>query len=314
MTALEIRESDIPQLCGQTAIITGGSSGIGLATAKIIASRGAQVIILDLCQPQETLPVAIRYQKCDVSKWSELSAALSNAGPVHIAIANAGRSEDGSYLNDTYDEQGNLLEPTYDVIDTNFRGTLNFIKLALNSMRANNIPGSIVITSSATAYSAEQSLPVYSGTKAALINYMRAMRSTLRDSGITINAVAPAATITGLLPSELAAPIMAAGLPVSTAHFVGLAVVYSAVASEPQRVEAYGKDISEWKQAPGRWNGRTILTLGQQYTEVEGPISDLRCQWFGDKNLRETRLQQAATDFRAGCDSGHGLPSEEALL
>lgn len=298
---------------------TGGSSGIGLATAKILASKGVEVIVLDICQPKETLPAAIRYQKCDISKWPELRAAFSTAGPIHIAIANAGQSEDGSYLTDSYDEQGNLLEPTYNVIDTNFRGTLNFVKLALNSMRKNDIKGSIVITASATAYSAETSLPVYSGTKAAvgdnttlwlceihwwlmrtqLINYMRAMRSNLRGSGITINAVAPAATITGLLPAELAAPIMAAGLPVSTSHFVGLAVAYSAVASEPQKVEAYGKDTGEWKRAPGRWNGRTILTLGQRYTELEGPISDLRHDWFGDDNLRETKLQQAATDFRA---------------
>lgn len=131
-----------------------------------------------------------------------------------------------------------------------------------------------------------------------LINYMRAMRSSIRGSGITINAVAPAATITGLLPADLAAPIMAAGLPVSTAHFVGLAVVYSAVAPEPQKVEAYGKDTDEWKHASGRWNGRTILTLGQRYTELEGPISDCREKWFGEDNLRETKLQQAATDFR----------------
>lgn len=127
---------------------------------------------------------------------------------------------------------------------------------------------------------------------------MRAMRSSLRGTGITINAVAPAATITGLLPADLAAPIMAAGLPVSSAHFVGLAVVYAAVASEPQKVEAYGKDTDEWKQAGGRWNGRTILTLGQRYTELEGPISDCRYNWFGEENLRETKLQQAATDFR----------------
>lgn len=133
-----------------------------------MASRGAQIIILDICEPQETLPAGIRYQKCDISNWSELSAAFKTAGTVHIAVANAGQGEDGSYLNDAYDEQGNLLEPKYNVIDTNFRGTLNFTKLALNSMKRNSIEGSIVITSSATAYSAEQSLPVYSGTKAAV--------------------------------------------------------------------------------------------------------------------------------------------------
>lgn len=133
-----------------------------------MASRGAQVTILDICQPEETLPTGIQYQKCDISNWSELSAVFSAAGPVHIAVANAGQGEDGSYLKDSYDEQGNLLEPSYNVIDTNFRGTLNFIKLALHNMKKNSTEGSIVITSSATAYSAEQSLPVYSGTKAAV--------------------------------------------------------------------------------------------------------------------------------------------------
>lgn len=133
-----------------------------------MASKGAQIIILDICEPQETLPAGIRYQQCDISNWSELSAVFKTAGTVHIAVANAGQGEDGSYLNDAYDEHGNLLEPKYNVIDTNFRGTLNFIKLALNSMKRKNVEGSIVITSSATAYSAEQSLPVYSGTKAAV--------------------------------------------------------------------------------------------------------------------------------------------------
>lgn len=127
------------------------------------------------------------------------------------------------------------------------------------------------------------------------------MRSNTRDTGITINAVAPAATVTKLLPADLAAPIIAAGLPVSTAHFVGLAVAYSAVATEQQKVHAYGKDTDEWKQRPGRWNGRTILTLGERYTELEGPIGDLSSSWFGDDNVRETKLQQAATDFRRDC-------------
>jgi NAD(P)-dependent dehydrogenase (short-subunit alcohol dehydrogenase family) len=153
---------------GPDFAITGGSSGIGLAVAKIMSSRGAQVAILDICEPQETLPAGIRYQKCDISSWTELSAAFSTVGPVHIAIANAGQGEDGSYLTDAYDEHGHLLEPKYNVIDTNFRGTLNFIKLALHNMKKNSIEGSVVITSSATAYSAEQSLPVYSGTKAAV--------------------------------------------------------------------------------------------------------------------------------------------------
>lgn len=129
---------------------------------------------------------------------------------------------------------------------------------------------------------------------------MRSLRSSLRAEDITINCVAPAATITSLLPQHLADPIIAAGLPVSSAEFVGLAVVYSAVATQPQIVELYGKDDIDLLKKASRWNGRTILTLGDKYTELEGPIASLRAKWFGPDNMDLTRNQQAATDFRIG--------------
>ena len=127
---------------------------------------------------------------------------------------------------------------------------------------------------------------------------IRSLRSTIGKDGITINGVAPAATITNLLPKDLAAPIIAAGLPVSDAHFVGLALAYSATATESRRVQAYGKEMDGENEREARWNGRVILTLGDKYTELEESISDLRPWWFGKENLRLTRLQQAATDFR----------------
>lgn len=91
---------------------------------------------------------------------------------------------------------------------------------------------------------------------------------------------------------------MAMGLPVSDAHFVGLALVYSAVAQQGRRVQGYGKDskLDLWKQE--RWNGRVILTLGDSYTELEEPIADLSPFWMGRENLRLTQMQQSATDFR----------------
>lgn len=127
---------------------------------------------------------------------------------------------------------------------------------------------------------------------------MRALRSTIFLDNITINAVAPAATVTALLPPALAKPIIEAGLPVSSAHFVGLALVYSATAMENRRVQAYGKEKEEENERQGRWNGRVILTLKDYYTELEEKTADLRGQWFGEENLKLTRLQQAATDFR----------------
>ena len=128
---------------------------------------------------------------------------------------------------------------------------------------------------------------------------MRALRSLLRDTNITINCVVPAATITNLLPMALARPIMSAGLPVSTAQFVALAIVYSTVASESCKVQCYGKDSNEWRGESGRWNGRTILTLGDRYTELEEKLSGCQFEWFGCDNLRDTRMQQAVTDSRS---------------
>lgn len=186
-------------------------------------------------------------------------------------------------------------------------------------MRKNNIAGSIVVTTSATAYAPEQSLPVYSAAKLAvclpsqrdpldsmsgsneclvqLVGLVRSLRSTIIRDNITINAVAPAATITKLLPAGLAAPIIAAGLPVSSAHFVGVALVWSALGTETRRVEVYGKEDDAQMYKSGRWNGRVILTLGDTYTELEEPVADLRAQWFGKRNMELTRLQQSATDF-----------------
>ncbi|KAJ0271211.1 hypothetical protein Brms1b_009660 [Colletotrichum noveboracense] len=158
MATLSIKEEDIPLQSGRKAIIT----------AKVLAAKGADVVILDISEPEETLPSTIRFRTCDISQWSDLRDAFADVGIIHIAVANAGQSEDGTYLTDSFDAQGNLLEPNYDVIDVNLRGTLNFVKLALHNMRSNQTKGSIVLTSSATAYLAEQSLPVYSGTKAAV--------------------------------------------------------------------------------------------------------------------------------------------------
>ena len=90
----------------------------------------------------------------------------------------------GDWLNDSFEDGGDcgadkLKEPEYKVMDVNLRGVLNFIKLAIRAMRKNGDAaeasgrdkpsgGSIVITSSATAYAPEQSLPVYSASKLAV--------------------------------------------------------------------------------------------------------------------------------------------------
>jgi len=149
-------------------IRTGGASGIGLAAVKILTSKGADAFILDLAHPDDGIPSGATFIQCDTTSWADLQSAFKHVKHVDIAIANAGVSEEEDYFEDRFDESGELLEPQYKVIDVNFRGVLNFVKLALSYMRRQGKGGSVVITSSATAYAAEQSLPVYSATKQAV--------------------------------------------------------------------------------------------------------------------------------------------------
>ncbi|KAF1993249.1 NAD(P)-binding protein [Amniculicola lignicola CBS 123094] len=280
MTSLKITIDSIPRLDGKVAIIT--------------------VHILDIFKPSdEELAIPnLTYHACDISKWSDLLAVFKQVGTVDFAFANAGISETFDVFADEFNEAGELKEPNYPVLDVNLKSVLNFVKIAWSTMKRNGTHGSIVITTSATGYVPEQSLPVYAAGKAALMNLIRALRSITPLDNITINGVAPAATVTRLLPSHLAAPIIAQGLPVSSSEFVGLALVYSATATQDRRVQAYGKEKDEEGSFKGRWNGRVILTLGDQYTEIEEPLSRSREIWWGKRNLELTRAQQAVTDFR----------------
>ncbi len=133
-----------------------------------------------------------------------------------------------------------------------------------------------------------------------MVGLVRALRSVLIRDNITINAVAPFVTTTAMAPEEAIAPLKGLGVRISSAEFVGLALVYSAVARQTRRVELYGKETEKDIFEDGRWNGRVILTLGDTYTEVEEAFSESRGLWVGSEVLRSIRHQQAVLDFRHG--------------
>ena len=85
-----------------------------------------------------------------------------------MVFANAGVPEREHYFDDRLDDDGLLLEGPSSVIDVNLKGMLNIIKLSWYTMKKEKIQGSIVITTSATAYVPWQSLAVYSSVKLAV--------------------------------------------------------------------------------------------------------------------------------------------------
>ncbi|TQN65039.1 Short-chain dehydrogenase/reductase ATR7, partial [Colletotrichum shisoi] len=299
-----------------------GSSGIGLAAARIFASKGAKVHVLDRVPIDWDFDIfmipgrvdddggtrreklgrdvdvdaGIEFHECDITSWKQLSSVFSRIPHVDVAVANAGVSEEVDYFADIVYEAGELVEPEYSVLDVNVRATLNFIKLALSKFGKQGPGGSLVITTSATAYSPEQGLPVYSASKLFLVGLIRSLRPSIKKFGAVINGVAPAATISKLLPGTLAAQIIQAGAPVSSAFHVGLAVVFSATATQDHQVEAYGRDDPAEVQSGGRWNGRVIVSLGDRWTEVEEPTASLRPQWFGEWPTEMTAFQQTIID------------------
>ena len=132
---------------------------------RILAAKCAKTYILDLNEPEDTLPPGVAFIKCSTTSWSDLKNAYKQAGHVDIAIANAGVSEEQDYFEDLLDGASELIEPKYNVIDVKFRGVLMFCKLAVSYTRRQKSGSSIVVTASATAYAPEQNLPVYSATK-----------------------------------------------------------------------------------------------------------------------------------------------------
>lgn len=111
---------------------------------------------------------SIQFRQCDITNWKSLRDTFLSFKHIDIAVANAGVSEDPGYFTDILDQEGQLKEPAHHVVDVNFRSVLNFTKLALRQFQKQQPGNSLVITSSATAYSPEQSLPVYSATKLAV--------------------------------------------------------------------------------------------------------------------------------------------------
>jgi NAD(P)-dependent dehydrogenase (short-subunit alcohol dehydrogenase family) len=189
------------RLAGKVAIVTGGGSGIGLATARRFATEGARVMLGDidgdrLATAQAELGNAVAGQRCDVRVESDVealvAATIERFGRLHIAFANAGVGSFGRVVDvDTAEWMR--------VIEVNLLGPLLTIKHAARHM---DDGGSIILTASLNAVQAGEGMSAYCCSKAALAMLAQVAAMELGPERIRVNAVGP-----GLVRTNLSEPM-----------------------------------------------------------------------------------------------------------
>ena len=188
-------EIEMGRLEGKIAVITGGNSGIGLATAKRFVAEGAEIFITgrrqeELDRAVEEIGSGVTAVQGDVSRLDDLerlfAAVRAKSGRIDVLFANAGLGKLAPL--------GTIDEASFDLtFDVNVKGTLFTVQKALPLMQAG---GSIILTGSTTGSTGTPAFSVYSATKAAIRNFARSWALDLRGTGIRVNVLSPGATET----------------------------------------------------------------------------------------------------------------------
>ena len=178
------------KLEGKIALVTGGNSGIGLATAKRFVSEGASVFITgrrdaELAAAVKAIGANVTGVQGDVSNLGDLDRLFarigSDKGRLDILFANAGVA--------TYAPLGTITEEHYDsIFDVNVKGLLFTVQKALPLMPDG---ASIILNASIVASKGLPANSVYSATKAAVRSFARTWTTDLKDRRIRVNAVSP---------------------------------------------------------------------------------------------------------------------------
>ena len=191
------------KLDGKTALITGGTSGIGLATAKKFVDEGAYVFVTGRRDPELAAAVKkiasnVTGIKGDVSSFDDLDRVFAQIrhekGKLDIVFANAGVAK--------YARLGSITEELYDsIFDINVKGLLFTVQKALPLMPDG---AAIILNASIVASKGLAANSVYSATKAAVRSFARTWTTDLKDRRIRVNAISPGSTDTPGLSELLA--------------------------------------------------------------------------------------------------------------
>jgi 2-keto-3-deoxy-L-fuconate dehydrogenase len=170
------------ELSGLAAVVTGGGSGIGLATARLLAERGARVAVLDLKPGDEFLGLSADVRD-DASVRLAIDTAAERLGGIDIVVNNAGIGAAGTVADNPDDEW-------HQVFDVNVVGIVRVTRAALPYLRASG-HAVVVNTCSAAATMGLPQRALYSATKGAVLSLTLAMAADHVHEGIRVNCVNP---------------------------------------------------------------------------------------------------------------------------
>jgi 2-hydroxycyclohexanecarboxyl-CoA dehydrogenase len=182
------------RLEGRIALVTGGASGIGAATARRLAAEGARVAVADLNEAGarsvaseiDGMPVVM-----DVTDVASVRAGVAEIGDVDVLVNNAGTDRFSFFVNTD--------EDLWDfVLAVNLRGTIAVTHAVLDGMQRRG-RGAIVNVASEAGRVGSQGSVVYSAAKAGVIGFTRAVARESSRFGVRVNAVAPGPIDTPLL-------------------------------------------------------------------------------------------------------------------
>ncbi len=202
---------------GKVAVITGGSSGIGLATARLFQQSGAKVAISgrnqkSLDEAVKELGSGVLAVRSDVSKLEDLDALFDavrkKLGPIDVLFANAGVAR--------FAPVSAVSEGFYDeIFDINVKGVFFTIQKAIPFLNDN---AAIILNTSVVSQSGLPNTSAYAASKAAVRSFARSIASELAERGIRINVISPGPITTPIfgkmgLPKEAVDAFAASILP-----------------------------------------------------------------------------------------------------
>jgi NAD(P)-dependent dehydrogenase (short-subunit alcohol dehydrogenase family) len=228
------------ELNGIGALVAGGASGLGEATARELASRGARVTVADLNQERGKAladEIGGAFAAADVTDESQMQAAVESVEGLRLAVSCAGVG----WAERTVKKDGPAaLQPFETVVRVNLIGTFNVLRLSANAMAAGEPDaegerGAVVMTASIAAYDGQIGQTAYSASKGGVAGLTLPAARDLARLGIRVCTIAPGLFDTPLL----------AGLPQESRDALGASIPFPPRLGRPEEYAKLACHIAE---------------------------------------------------------------------